>query len=355
MDDNQNDSNEQEMQESRPMANGRMPVFDNLRIHMVHGDTSKTAAFVSCKILTEAGALFLNSMALVRGANGLYLSFPSRKRDGQPVKGFEDYYYMERGLKELIQASAIEEFKKKCEEVGLDPEKTTAPLAPGLGGGEEDEERQPPRDFQPRDFQQPRQNFGGGGRPGGGGGYGGGDRGGYQGGGGYGGGDRGGRGGYGGGDRGGYANTGGGGGYGDRGGRGGGGYGGERNFQGGGGGYGDRGGRGGGGGYGDRGFQGGGGGYGGGDRGGRGGGYSADRGGERNFNTGNTTGGYGSNRGGGYGNGNNFQGPMSGPGQSSRPPLSNRFNPYTGMDSLTPDKGNEAPKKPPMKDDSADE
>ena len=89
-----------------------MPAFENLRIHMVHGENSKTAAFVSCKILTEAGALFLNSMALVRGANGLYLSFPSRKRDGQPVKGFEDYYYMERGLKELVQVSAIDEFKK---------------------------------------------------------------------------------------------------------------------------------------------------------------------------------------------------------------------------------------------------
>jgi hypothetical protein len=38
---------------------------------------------------------------------------------------------------------------------------------------------------------------------------------------------------------------------------------------------------------------------------------------------------------------------MAGPGQSSRPPLSNRFNPYTGMDSLNPDKGNEAPKKTP--------
>jgi DNA-binding cell septation regulator SpoVG len=224
------------------------PVFDNLRIHMVHGDTSKTAAFVSCKILTPMGALFLNSMALVRGANGLYLSFPSRKRDGQPVKGFEDYYYMERGLKEMIQATAIEEFKKKCEEVGLDPEKATAPLAPGMGGGEEDEEHQPPRDFQPRDFSpQPRSNnFGGdrGGRGGSGGGYGGGDRGGRGGSGG----------GYGGGDRGGF----GGGGYGDRGGRGGGG-----------GGYGG----------GDRGGYGNSGGYGGGDRGGFGGGGYGDRGG----------------------------------------------------------------------------
>ncbi len=46
---------------------------------------------------------------------------------------------------------------------------------------------------------------------------------------------------------------------------------------------------------------------------------------------------------------------MSGPGQSSRPPLSNRFNPYTGMDSLTPDKGNEGPKKAPNPPADAEE
>src|SRR5262245_42387175 len=73
---------EQESQggEAAGGRSSRADVYENLRIHMVHGDTSKTAAFVSCKILTPAGALFLNSMALVRGANGLYLSFPSRKR-----------------------------------------------------------------------------------------------------------------------------------------------------------------------------------------------------------------------------------------------------------------------------------
>ena len=317
MDDQQDD----QMQDEGARNSG-VPVFDNLRIHMVHGDTSKTAAFVSCKILTAAGALFLNSMALVRGANGLYLSFPSRKRDGQPVKGFEDYYYMERGLKEMIQASAIEEFKKKCEEVGLDPEKATAPLAPGMGGADDDE-HQPPRDFQPREFQ-PRQNFSNGpsgGRNNGGGGYGG-DRGGYNNGGGY--GDRGGRSNGGGGYGGGY-NNGGGGGYGAN--RGGGGYGG-----------GDRGGynNGGGGGYGAN----------------RGGGYNGAAGGERNFNTPSNNGGYNNDRGNraGYGNGNSFQGPMAGPGQSSRPPLSNRFNPYTGMDNLTPEKGPEVPKKSPNVD-----
>ncbi len=135
-----------------------MPAFENLRIHMVHGENSKTAAFVSCKIITEAGALFLNSMALVRGANGLYLSFPSRKREGQPVKGFEDYYYMERGLKELVQANAIEEFRKRCEELGVDAEKACAPLPPGQhGSGDEDEDREFREHREPREGRDGRE------------------------------------------------------------------------------------------------------------------------------------------------------------------------------------------------------
>jgi DNA-binding cell septation regulator SpoVG len=321
------------------MEGAAMPAFENLRIHMVHGDSSKTAAFVSCKIITEAGALFLNSMALVRGANGLYLSFPSRKRDGQPVKGFEDYYYMERGLKELVQATAIEEFKKRCEEMGIDAEKASAPLPPGSHG--DDDEPREERERAPRESRggdrggrerggdrdrgaerggrergepQPWSNES---RPvngGFGGGYGnrGGDRGGFGGGGGY-------------GDRGGY---GGGGGYGDRGGRGGG--------------YGDRGGYGGGG-YGDRGGQrGGGGGYGGGQRGGGyggrndrgGGGYRGDDFGNR------ASGGFR----GGYNDRNEFP---NGSNLANRP-LSNRFNPFTGNEELGGDKpapGNEAPKR----------
>lgn len=312
-----------------------MPAFENLRIHMVHGDSSKTAAFVSCKILTEAGALFLNSMALVRGANGLYLSFPSRKRDGQPVKGFEDYYYMERGLKELVQATAIEEFKKRCEEMGLDAEKASAPLPPGSHGEDED------RDYAPREYRepQPRQPFRNESRPiNGGYGNGGGNRG------GYGGGGYGGNGGYSNGGGGAYGNGGGygnGGAYGDRGANRGGGYG-DRNpgrSTGGGGGYGDRGpSRGnGGGGYGDRGpSRGNGGGYG--DR-------SPNRGGGgyRGDDFGNRAGGY---RGGPNDDRNNHGFP-TGPNLANRP-LSNRFNPYTGNDELQADKpgpGNEAPKQ----------
>ena len=274
-----------------------MPAFENLRIHMVHGDNSKTAAFVSCKIITEAGALFLNSMALVRGANGLYLSFPSRKRDGQPVKGFEDYYYMERGLKELVQATAIEEFKARCAEMGVDAEKASAPLPPGMHADDEEEHHQPrepreqhrePRgDRAPREPREPRgeapqrQPFSNESRP---------------------------------------IN---GGVYGNRGG-GGGGYRGNN-----GGGYeGNRGGGQGGGGY----------------R-GNGGGYDNNRGGGQGYrgdDFGNRAGGRG-----GYDNGNrNNYGFPTGPSLANRP-LSSRFNPYTGNNDLQIDKS--APVEGPRK------
>jgi DNA-binding cell septation regulator SpoVG len=304
-----------------------MPAFENLRIHRVHGDNSKTAAFVSCKIITEAGALFLNSMALVRGANGLYLSFPSRKRDGQPVKGFEDYYYMERGLKELVQATAIEEFKARCAEMGVDAEKASAPLPPGMHADDEEEHHQPrepreqhrePRgDRAPREPREPREapqrqpmsnesrpiNGGAyGNRGGGGGGYRGNNGGGYE-------GNRG-------------------------GGQGGGGY------RGNGGGY-DRSPNGGGGG----GYRGGyGGGQGGGGYRGNGGGYDNRGGGQgyRGDDFGNRAGGRG-----GYDNGNrNNYGFPTGPSLANRP-LSSRFNPYTGNNDLQIDKS--APVEGPRK------
>ena len=283
-----------------------MPAFENLRIHMVHGENSKTAAFVSCKILTEAGALFLNSMALVRGANGLYLSFPSRKRDGQPVKGFEDYYYMERGLKELVQATAIEEFKARCAEMGIDAEKASAPLPPGMHGDDEEERehrepremresrepREPREPMAPREYREPpsRQPFRNESRPA----FGNGASGGYR---------------NGGGD---YANRGGGGG----------GYRGN-----GGGDFANRGGNGGGGGYrGNNDF---------GNRGGNGGGFRGD-------DFGNRGGGRGS-----YDNGNrNNYGFPTGSNLANRP-LSSRFNPYTGNNDLQVDKS--APVEGPPK------
>jgi len=318
-----------------------MPAFENLRIHMVHGENSKTAAFVSCKILTEAGALFLNSMALVRGANGLYLSFPSRKRDGQPVKGFEDYYYMERGLKELVQATAIEEFKARCAEMGIDAEKASAPLPPGMHGDDEEERehrepremresrepREPREPMAPREYREPpsRQPFRNESRPA----FGNGASGGYR----NGGGDYANRGGGGGGYRG-----NGGGDFANRGG-GGGGYrngGGDfANRGGGGGGY-----RGNGGGdFANRGGNGGGGGYRGnndfGNRGGNGGGFRGD-------DFGNRGGGRGS-----YDNGNrNNYGFPTGSNLANRP-LSSRFNPYTGNNDLQVDKS--APVEGPPK------
>jgi DNA-binding cell septation regulator SpoVG len=292
---------------------------------MVHGENSKTAAFVSCKILTEAGALFLNSMALVRGANGLYLSFPSRKRDGQPVKGFEDYYYMERGLKELVQATAIEEFKARCAEMGIDAEKASAPLPPGMHGDDEEdrepremrESREPreprePQPREPREYREPpsRQPFRNESRPA----FGNGASGGYR---------------NGGGD---YANRGGGGG----------GYRGN-----GGGDFANRGG--GGGGYRSN---------GGGDfanRGGGGGGYRSnnDYGSNRGGNGGQGGGFRGDdfgNRGGGRGgydnaNRNNYGFP-TGSNLANRP-LSSRFNPYTGNNDLQVDKA--APIEGPRK------
>jgi|GEM_PF-6482591 hypothetical protein len=303
-----------------------MPAFENLRIHMVHGENSKTAAFVSCKILTEAGALFLNSMALVRGANGLYLSFPSRKRDGQPVKGFEDYYYMERGLKELVQATAIEEFKARCSEMGIDAEKASAPLPPGMHGDDE-EEREPRemREPQPREYREPpsRQPFRNESRPAAGNGMG---NGGYR---GNGGGGGGGYRGNGGGD---YANSGGGGYRGN----GGGGYRGN--------GGGDFANRGGGGGY--R-------GNGGGDFANRGGGGyrgNNDYGSNRNGNGGGFRGDDFGNRGGGrggYDNSNrNSYGFPTGSNLANKP-LSSRFNPYTGNNDLQVDKS--APVEGPPK------
>jgi hypothetical protein len=294
-----------------------MPAFENLRIHMVHGENSKTAAFVSCKILTEAGALFLNSMALVRGANGLYLSFPSRKRDGQPVKGFEDYYYMERGLKELVQATAIEEFKARCAEMGIDAEKASAPLPPGMHGDDE-EEREPRemREPQPREYREPpsRQPFRNESRPAAG--NGGNGNGGYR--------------GNGGGD---FANRGGGGYRGNGGGD-------FANRGGGGGGYRGNGG-------GDFANRGGGGGYrgnGGGDFANRGGGgyrgnndYGSNRGGNGGGFRGDDFGNRGGGRG-GYDNSNrNSYGFPTGSNLANRP-LSSRFNPYTGNNDLQVEK-----------------
>src|ERR1019366_5038421 len=87
-------------------------LFESLRVFPVPSDTAKVAAYVSCKIKTPVGYIFLNSMALVWGNNGLFLSFPSRKKENSP-RGHEDYYFFEREMRELLQEQAIAEYKAK--------------------------------------------------------------------------------------------------------------------------------------------------------------------------------------------------------------------------------------------------
>jgi DNA-binding cell septation regulator SpoVG len=87
-------------------------IFESLRVYPVPSTTSKVAGYVSCKIKTELGYIFLNSMALVWGNNGLFLSFPSRKKENSP-RGHEDYYFFEREMREKLQEHAILEYKNK--------------------------------------------------------------------------------------------------------------------------------------------------------------------------------------------------------------------------------------------------
>jgi DNA-binding cell septation regulator SpoVG len=170
-------------------------IFESLRVYPVPSTTSKVAGYVSCKIKSELGYIFLNSMALVWGNNGLFLSFPSRKKENSP-RGHEDYYFFEREMREKLQEYAILEYKNKGGNMVPPP----MPMTPQPGPG----------------VMQPARNYGGPPQ----GGFGGYDRGGY----GQGGGGRyGNQGGY---DRGGYG-QGGGGRYGNQGGYGQGGYGGN--------------------------------------------------------------------------------------------------------------------------------
>lgn len=86
-----------------------MSTFSEVKIHKVESG-SEVLAFVSCKVNTEAGSVKLNSIALVKGINGLRLSYPKRKptRDGQTPTGFEDYFYFETGPREELESLATE-------------------------------------------------------------------------------------------------------------------------------------------------------------------------------------------------------------------------------------------------------
>lgn len=93
-----------------------MSAFENLRVNPFSSDRSKTVAFVSCKINTEAGALYLNNMTLVNGSNGLFLSYPSRKLPKPDAKGneYQNHYFMDRTLRDSIQEAAINEYNMKA-------------------------------------------------------------------------------------------------------------------------------------------------------------------------------------------------------------------------------------------------
>lgn len=146
-------------------------IFESLRVYPVPSTTSKVAGYVSCKIKTELGYIFLNSMALVWGNNGLFLSFPSRKKENSP-RGHEDYYFFEREMREKLQEHAILEYKNKGGNM-IQPALPQPNMGPPMGP--------PPRQPYPQQGPPPRYNnqgggYGGGGgyNQGGGGGYGGG-------------------------------------------------------------------------------------------------------------------------------------------------------------------------------------
>jgi len=146
-------------------------IFESLRVYPVPSTTSKVAGYVSCKIKTELGYIFLNSMALVWGNNGLFLSFPSRKKENSP-RGHEDYYFFEREMREKLQEHAILEYKNKGGNM-IQPALPQPNMGPPMA---------PPRQPYPQQGPPPRYNNQGGGY-GGGGGYA--NQGGYGGGGGY--------------------------------------------------------------------------------------------------------------------------------------------------------------------------
>src|SRR6185369_446792 len=126
-----------------PAAGGSL--FESLRVFPVPSDTAKVAAYVSCKIKTPVGYIFLNSMALVWGNNGLFLSFPSRKKENSP-RGHEDYYFFEREMRELLQEQAIAEYKNKGGNMVAPP--PGMPMSgPPMAQGRQFNQQQPPNNW----------------------------------------------------------------------------------------------------------------------------------------------------------------------------------------------------------------
>lgn len=114
-----------------------MPAFENLRVNPFQSNRSKTVAFVSCKINTEMGAMYLNNMTLVSGTNGLFLSFPSRKLPKPDNQGreYQNHFFMDRTLKEPLTLMAIEEYHRRVQQQGQGGYNPNAGQGGGYGGG----------------------------------------------------------------------------------------------------------------------------------------------------------------------------------------------------------------------------
>lgn len=92
-----------------------MNVVENVRVNPFQSDRSKTVAFVSCKVNTEIGAIYLQNMTLINGSKGLFLSKPSRKlpKPDKDGKQYQDHYFFDRALSDAIRHAAIEQYNQK--------------------------------------------------------------------------------------------------------------------------------------------------------------------------------------------------------------------------------------------------
>jgi len=84
----------------------------SLRVHGLHcvKPDSRLACYVSCKVRTPLGFVFLNSIALVQGDNGFYISFPSREKNSVEQKK-KDFFFIESGFKEILTKLAVQAYK----------------------------------------------------------------------------------------------------------------------------------------------------------------------------------------------------------------------------------------------------
>lgn len=85
--------------------------IQSMRVHGLHGikPESKLACYVSCKVKTPLGFVFLNSIALVQGDNSFYISFPSREKNGADQKK-KDFFFVETGFKDILTKLAVKAY-----------------------------------------------------------------------------------------------------------------------------------------------------------------------------------------------------------------------------------------------------